>query len=525
LYAYESFKMLANAPHISRGRIPVLIFVLLAGTYAYFYQGGGSNQLSRLAMTRAIVEDHVLYINKYSADTQDVRVYPPLPRDLMRHPELKNLIYSNKAPGSSLWAVPFWAISRFGVSRIFQQEWQRLTLSVYLTTILALGLPCAGGMVVFYLWLSKTTRRPGRSLFVTLALGLGSPFFPYATMYYSHSLAAVSLFTAFAITWWLAHDEGAIRYHGLTAFLGGLLIGFGVLLEYTAVLPAILLFGYMLAVVRPKNRLCWAVSGVGMTALVLLVFNYLVSGRLLYMTYFDLKPSAGGYAFAGVGDAAFHLPRLSIVPQLLFGKAKGLLYACPWLGLGFPGYWAMKRQGFGKEALLFFSIVMGQVILITGFGKDICFWGGSWGFTCRYLIVMLPFLAAGAAFLPARFLAATSPLAFLSMFIATGATAVMPVISCLETDPIGDFILPHFRAADFGLERDIIFTANGFANNSISWNLGKLAGLQRHWQLMPLYALWCVGLFLLLRTNPLKNSLRRLLRFRTAGPSPQSNKD
>ena len=80
-------------------RIEILLFLLLWGTYAYFYQSTQDNEAARLDQTRAIVQDHTLSINKYRWNSADVIQYQKRGSDY---------IYPAKAPGMSLLAVfPF----------------------------------------------------------------------------------------------------------------------------------------------------------------------------------------------------------------------------------------------------------------------------------------------------------------------------------------------------------------------------------------------------------------------------------
>src|SRR5919202_6154659 len=78
-------------------RLPLLVGLLLLGSYAYFYQGGGWNQNSRLDLSRALVERGTLQIDAYADNTGDKAVFD-------------GHAYSDKAPGQALAAVPPLAI-------------------------------------------------------------------------------------------------------------------------------------------------------------------------------------------------------------------------------------------------------------------------------------------------------------------------------------------------------------------------------------------------------------------------------
>jgi hypothetical protein len=85
-----------------RYRVELLLFLLLWSTFAYFYQSTQQNEAVRFDQTRAIVQDHTLAINKYSLNSADVIHYSTDGQDR---------IYPNKAPGTSLLAVPHFLVA------------------------------------------------------------------------------------------------------------------------------------------------------------------------------------------------------------------------------------------------------------------------------------------------------------------------------------------------------------------------------------------------------------------------------
>src|SRR5207247_60365 len=83
-------------------RVELLLFVLLWGTFAYFYQSTQQNEAARFDQTRAIAQEHRLAIDDYWWNSADVIRYTKNGRDY---------IYPNKAPGTTLLAVPvFWVL-------------------------------------------------------------------------------------------------------------------------------------------------------------------------------------------------------------------------------------------------------------------------------------------------------------------------------------------------------------------------------------------------------------------------------
>src|SRR5438876_3836154 len=76
--------------------LTMLACALLA-SYAYFYQAGGWNQNSRFDLVRALVERGTVRIDAYADNTGDKTVFD-------------GHVYSDKAPGQALAAVPLVAI-------------------------------------------------------------------------------------------------------------------------------------------------------------------------------------------------------------------------------------------------------------------------------------------------------------------------------------------------------------------------------------------------------------------------------
>src|SRR4051812_34076110 len=89
-----------------RLRASLLLGAVLFLSYAFFYQGGGWNQYSRLDVARAVVEHGTLRIDRYASNTGDKAFH-------------RGHYYSDKAPGQPVLGVaavaatrPFLALSR-----------------------------------------------------------------------------------------------------------------------------------------------------------------------------------------------------------------------------------------------------------------------------------------------------------------------------------------------------------------------------------------------------------------------------
>jgi hypothetical protein len=217
-------------------RVELVLFVLLWGTFAYFYQSTQQNEAARFDQTRAIVQEHRLAIDDYWWNSADVIRYTKNGRDY---------IYPNKAPGTTLLAVPiFWVTTHLlkPFTAVGLPEWVYWHMVAYFTIILTISLLSALAAVAIYRVLIRMSGDSGFSVFAVLAIWLGTMAFPFSTLFFSHQLAAALLGIAFYLLFALRWDA-EFSFQRSLAFLciAGLLMGFSITTEYpTALLVAIL---------------------------------------------------------------------------------------------------------------------------------------------------------------------------------------------------------------------------------------------------------------------------------------------
>ena len=190
---------------------------------------------------------------------------------------VKGTFYTNKPPGSGFWLIPA-AL----VIDIFTEGRVELASLCYFGRVLMLTLP----FVVFLFFLGRALEKlttPAVAWGLVLAYGLGSPGCAYATVYFSHNLAAVALGTAFLVLW---SQNRKMR------LLAGLACGFAVLCEYqTVVIAAVLTVVAALDERRkfnPKLLLSFLIGALPMAAL-LLAYNSMsfgASGEVGYVSEF-----------------------------------------------------------------------------------------------------------------------------------------------------------------------------------------------------------------------------------------------
>ncbi len=221
---------------VQKHRVELLLFVLLWGTFAYFYQSTQQNEAARFDQTRAIAQEHRLAIDDYWWNSADVIRYTKNGRDY---------IYPNKAPGTTLLAVPvFWVLTHLfkPLVAIGLPEWVYWHLVAYLTILFTISLLSALSAVGTYKVLMRITDDAGFSVFAVLAIWLGTMAFPFSTLFFSHQQAAALLAIAFSLLFALRWDAVFSSWRSIAfLFMAGALMGFSVTTEYpTALLVAIL---------------------------------------------------------------------------------------------------------------------------------------------------------------------------------------------------------------------------------------------------------------------------------------------
>jgi hypothetical protein len=461
-------------------------------TYGYFVGPPAWNQNSRLALTRALVEQRTTIIDAYHETTGDKA-------------SREGHYYSDKAPGASLLAtVPyalFYAARRMTGGelpdvyvqpldpidaamgrapepaerkpgdRLFYNQAHKMALyacALGTTALLAL----AGAAALFLLALRQLAGDRRGALLVTLAYALATPALPYSTVLYGHQLCADLLLIAFAIVV-LAPPQATGRAWPL---LCGLALGLAVLCEYTAAVPAV-----MITILAVRGR-TWRFAGlvcVGALpcAAILAIYHQVAFGSP-FQTGYDFvhldRFAEGMRAHYGLGP-----PDVGVLLEILFGSYRGLFYLAPVLLLAVWGLAAQLRHGsagaggLGRGPIVLAALVVLYYVLLN---SGYYMWDGGAALGPRHCVPMLPFLALGLA--PAlravpRAWIVLAGVSLLQMVIATAAAPEAPQ----HGNPLWSFALPRL------LEGQV-------ANYDGTTNLGLLLGLPGVFSLAPLAALW-----------------------------------
>jgi hypothetical protein len=434
------------------------IFAVLFLAYAWFHQGGGWNQNVRFAQVRAIaggsfaIDDQLFYSLEVGGEgasryrrvelTREEVTSARLPRavslDLSEH---AGHLYPNKPPGLSLLAVPAYLGTRAleGAFGLDPDDWWTLTLGLYLTSLFSVGLISALGGVAFYDVARRLfpTASPRAHIAATLAYGLGTPVFAYASFLIDHAVvASLSLLTLRSL---LVAREAPPRRHIIALFSAGSLAGLAVLVNNSAALAALWFGIYALAVHPARAEVLAYVAGGVAPALALAAYQWICFGHPLDLPQdHQLAMFQTSAPLLGV----FSAPRWDLLPKLLVMPYRGLLFWSPVLA---PGLLALGALLAGPrrrpEALLFAALFLSFWLMNASFNA----WHGGGTFGPRYLVPAVPFLALPlvAAFERAR--RTTAVFALASVGLALLVTAVSPQLDAGVHRPLGEFYLPLAR--------------------------------------------------------------------------------
>jgi hypothetical protein len=444
-----------------------LVFVIGFSLF-YFYSGGGASQASRFNLDRALLEHGRLTVDEYQRNTIDKAFFD-------------GHYYSDKAPGASLAALPVLAVVHAALRLVGTDPAgsEGLRVQVPTATALIATLPALLLCLALFDWTVRRGYSPSASAFAALALGLASPLWAYATLFWGHALAAYCLFIgARAIATLTEGEKPADCVH--TAAVGGFATAWAVVTEFPVAPVAFLFALRLLWTLRPWSR--WArplaaFAGAALgPALVLAVYNQAAFGSPFHLSYASVQ------GFEGMHKGFFGVtwPQKEALYGLLFSP-RGLLFTAPLLLLGFAGHAvSFVRRVRRQDAILSLAVIAYFVL----FNASYCYWNGSWSYGPRHLTAAFPFLAFGLAPLldaaRPRLRCLALPLLALGIFLTVLAvsTDVLPEEGC--ANPLREIFWPMFREGRFATN-DASLDSGGPSSN-----FGLLLGLSPEWSLFPL---------------------------------------
>ncbi|TMQ06871.1 MAG: hypothetical protein E6J90_44920 [Deltaproteobacteria bacterium] len=340
---------------VSHGWLAAIVFAYLY-LFPYFPRISSANELPRVYLVKAIVEDQTFAIDRGVATWGTTVDVSPSGGHL----------YSNKAPGSSLLAVPAYAIVRAIAGE------PALAPSVWICRVFGGILPMLGFVWLLWGFLARFAPEPAVRRVVLLGYALGSLAMTYSMLFYSHQLGAICIASA-----WIVALDVADGRRGLAAMaVAGLLAGAAPLVDYQAVFAGLPVASHVVVRLVPIA--------------VLLGYHAACFGSP-WRTGYDASTTFAVYhqhGFLGLTEL-----RGEALWGALMRRDNGLFALSPWWLIALPGLvtlWLGRERG---TALVGAAVIAIYVLFIS----SINFWRGGWEVGPRYITAMLPFLLPAVA--------------------------------------------------------------------------------------------------------------------------------
>ena len=366
--------------------IPLLLFVLVWLSAGWFGSWEGNpNNATRLFAAIELVERGDARIDRWAPLTIDKAVFD-------------GHVYLDKAPGMTLLALPAVALADAvtgdratgdammpGDTRLDRF----LKLRLRLAAITGPALLTAIAAVLLYDLGLGLTGRMAAGLVAALGYALGSPIWGLSTTVMGHAAVAA----LFVIAVW-ALSRTADRGRVLPALLGGVALGYAVVVEYQAVLAGsmIAMWGAWRLWSHPDRVRLLALAAVGgIVGLVPLVaYNLIAFGTPFRIGY------AGVQGFEGMRQGLFGLtvPRLPVLFEIVFGDQRGLVWVAPVLVLAVPGLFALAEDRRAKGVRVMALAVVATGLLVNA---AYVYWDGGNATGPRHAMAMAGLLALGLA--------------------------------------------------------------------------------------------------------------------------------
>ncbi|HVY03760.1 MAG TPA: hypothetical protein VG983_08900 [Caulobacterales bacterium] len=408
-------RRLTFAPRALR-RLTLLLFVTFGLAYALFAQDKLShNTLCRAAMTANMVEYGKVSIDGYEPLTTDIAFRG-------------GHYYCDKAPGMSFLAAPaafaFTRLAPVTYKTPFGRVW---TVFLYLCGLTTSALLTASAAVLLFRYILDRTGQLGAAFVASLAFGLGTPVWGWATSFFSHAASAALLVFGYIALDTMVRRLAAGGSAALYAILGGLALGAAVAVEYTA-FPATLIIGAgFLAISSWRDAFSavkiWALAAAAATAALIPV--------LMFHADAFGSPFEAGYGYTVYyhghqgGFFGVSLPRGDILAKLLVSGHYGVIWYAPILIAMIWAVWRLLRApGQRMTAIVTILVAAWYLAMNAGFA----YWDGGATTGPRYLTPALGFAAIALGLAWPHFgpwaRRATGALLGLSILINFACTAV-----------------------------------------------------------------------------------------------------
>lgn len=363
-------------------RFAWLLYGLFAIVMAYSWMSPeitAPNERTRIYLSLSMLESGSIRVD------EQVKVFGK-PFDIS---EREGHFYTDKAPGSSVIALPFVAFYKAVGGDMGSIE----KMTNFTRTFMMVPLALLTLFLIRYLILGLGVA-PAIANRTVVAFALGTSFLHYGAVLYGHALITLLSVGAAAAMSKSVNGAGEERKSLLWIALAGFCAGMAFAVEYQAVVVFIGLFlGFLMVPEyrRVKPVLALGLGTVGPVAAALW-YNFAAFGHPFATSYDNLhhqsSQSNHDHGFFGI-----ELPSVETLYGLLISPARGLLVCAPLVLLGIFGLGLLWRRS--RWLAVYCGVTIAFYVFMVAGGKD--FWFGGWSFGPRLLVPMYGLAALGGA--------------------------------------------------------------------------------------------------------------------------------
>ena len=428
--------------------------------FPYFEAMGSANELPRIYLTTAMVDDGTFAIDSGVAEYRRQHR-----RDPVDASPSGGHVYSNKAPGSSFLAVPAYLALKGvhavlgGEPSVAEKTWAfRVTTGVVPTLLF---------LLLLWRFLARFAPSPDARRAALAGYAVGSMALIYSVLFIAHQLSAVCIASAWILGVWVVEGRLGARWLLAVGFLGGM----APLVDYQAAFAGVPVAAYLVwhlvgRAPRRAGRLALAAAGAVPPIALLLYYHARAFG----------SPWRTGYA-ASEAFAQYHQRGFLGMDELRWeafagstvAPDNGLFLLCPMLLLALPGLWLLWRRGDRWAAGVCASVMVIYLLFIS----SLSFWRGGWQVGPRYITAMLPFAIVPVAAAIEAAWAATGRRAILVRGACVALVGVSMIIYALSA-----VTFPHYPETFKNPVHELVLRllGEGRAPYSAGWLVG-LRGL------------------------------------------------
>lgn len=481
-----------------------LLFLLFFVSYGYFFQGGGWNQNARISLTRAIIHHGSFTIDYFREDADEM--------DFVNTGDwafYKGHYYSNKSPGLSFVAVPFFALAEYCLRSVKPDDAESQVLfSAYVSSVCTTAFLSALLALLIFHVLHHFFQLSIRDAFVlTLFYGFGTIAFSYSTTFYCHQPAAFCSFLSFVLVMHIRRGT-VFQKQWLWVLLAGFCAASAVLLEPSALLLLVAVFTYLVCSRESRKYFPLFLLGCVPPGIVQCAYNSICFGH----------PLASSYSYANdavmwkVEGRLFGVPSPRRLLQLLFSPYRGLFVSSPILLMSLTGIvFSVKTRRWRAEAILCSGAALLFIVFIASFYA----WHGGSAIGPRYLLPVVPFIFFLTVFAFRNYPKTVTVLGVVSLLINLSVTLVGNEIPRTVGNPLRDVIWKNLLEGRVSINPvpfshfenypiDTLADMGQWTPNSNAFNLGEFLFPHSLASMLPLIVFWIVWWYFLWRRVPVK---------------------